>query len=149
MHQALSYSTSITTLNGVTSQTVQRYFAGEITPNYFIAKCMSVGMYYLYSYGLDNPNVRNTNYVMMNLNFSNLTLVKGFTVSYMPAVYYLQINHNKGYNVTSSLTLAKRNFPVSMNAFVNKTIRSEIPGHKDFVWNISLIYAFSHAYAKQ
>jgi len=31
----------------------------------------------------------------------------------------------------------------------NKTIQSQVPGHKDFVWNASLIYSFNNNYVKK
>jgi hypothetical protein len=63
-------------------------------------------MYYLYSYGIDNANVRNTHFAMLNMNFSNIKLTDKFFLIYMPQIYYLKINKNDGFNVTSTLTLA-------------------------------------------
>jgi hypothetical protein len=67
----------------------------------------------------------------------------------MPEIYYLRINNNIGYNVTSSLTLTRKNFPVSLSGFINKTIQSNIPGSKNLVWNASLIYSFNNKYIKK
>ncbi len=106
-------------------------------------------MYYLYSYGIDNANVRNTHFAMLNTNFSNIKLSDMFFLSYMPQIYYLRINKNDGFNVTSTLTLARKNFPVCFSVFGNKTIRSNVPGHKDFVWDASLIYSFNNQYVKK
>jgi len=36
--------------------------------------------------------------------------------------------------------VAKKNFPLSISAIINKTINSDITGSKNFVWNVSLIY---------
>jgi hypothetical protein len=127
----------------------QRYLAGEFTPNYFLTKKISVGLYYLYSYGFDNEYVRNTHFGMLNMNFSNIKLSDKFFLSYMPQIYYLRINRNDGYNVTSTLILARKNFPVLFSVFGNKTIKSDVPGHKDFVWNASLIYSFNSSYVKK
>jgi hypothetical protein len=46
------------------------------------------------------------------------------------------------------LTLAKNNFPLSVQGMLNKTIRSDIPGSRDFVWNTSIIYSFGNTYVK-
>lgn len=147
-HPALSFSTLPVVINGITQETIttQRYLAGEFCPNYFLTANISVGAYYLYSYGLDNEYVRNTHFAMLNMNFARIRLTKQLSLGYMPQVYYLRINDNEGYNVTSSLTLTRKNFPVFISAFVNKTIQSTIPGQKDFVWNLSLIYSFHHDY---
>jgi hypothetical protein len=150
-YESLSYSTLSVLTNGETKETIitQRYLAGEFAPNYFLTKNVSIGMYYLYSYGIDNVNVRNTHFAMLNMNFTNIKLSSKFFLSYMPQIYYLRINKNDGFNVTSTLTLARRNFPVSFSVFGNKTIKSNVPGHKDFVWNASLIYSFNNSYVKR
>jgi hypothetical protein len=150
-HEALSYSTISVMTNGESKATIitQRYLAGELAPNYFLAKNISVGMYYLYSYGIDNENVRNTHFAMLNMNFSNMKLSDKYYINYMPQIYYLRINNNDGFNITSTLTFARKNFPVFFTVFGNKTIQSHVPGHKDFVWNASLIYSFNNKYIKK
>ena len=150
-HPALSFSTLLVSTNGAPKETItaQRYLAGELSPNYFLAKNISIGMYYLYGYGIDNEYVRNTHLLMFNINFSNIKLSKQFILGYMPQIYYLRINNNNGFNFTSSLTLARRNFPLSLSAFINKTIQSNIPGIKNFIWNASLIYTFNKKYVPQ
>lgn len=151
VHESLSYSTLPVLTNGETKETIitQRYLAGEFTPNYFLTKNISIGLYYLYSYGLDNKYVRNTHYGMLNINFSNIKISDKFFLSYMPQIFYLRINKNDGFNVTSALTLARKNFPVIFSVFGNKTIQSHVPGHKDFVWNARLIYSFNNSYVKK
>jgi hypothetical protein len=151
VHESLSYSTLSVVTNGESKDNIvtQRYLAGEFTPNYFLTKNISVGFYYLYSYGFDNEYVRNTNFGMLNMNFSNIKLSDKFFLSYMPQIYYLRINWNDGYNITSTLTLSRKNFPVLFSVFGNKTIKSDVPGHKDFVWNASLIYSFNSSYVKR
>jgi hypothetical protein len=83
------------------------------------------------------------------MNFSNIKLSDKFFLSYLPQIYYLKINKNDGFNVTSTLTLARKEFPVFFSVFGNKTIQSHVPGHKDFVWNASLIYSFNNSYVKK
>ena len=150
VHESLSYSTMSVLTNGDSEETIttQRYLAGELVPIYFLTKNVSIGLYYLYSYGIDNENVRNTHFAMVNMNFAYIKLSDKLFLSYMPQVYYLRINKNDGFNVTSTLTLVRRNFPVLFSVFGNKTIKSHVPGHKDFVWNVSLIYSFKNKYVK-
>lgn len=150
VHESLSYSTLPVLTDGESKETIitQRYLAGEFAPNYFLTKNISIGLYYLYSYGIDNEYVRNTHYVMLNMNISNIKLSDKFFLNYIPQIYYLRINKNDGYNVTSTLTIARKNFPVYFSLFGNKTIKSNVPGHKDFVWNASLIYTFNNQYVK-
>jgi hypothetical protein len=149
-HPALAFSTIPVLTNGETKETIitQRYLAGEFSPNYFLTKNISVGIYYLYSYGVDNEYVRNTNFLMLNMNFTNIKLSKKYFISFMPQIYYLGINKNRGFNVSSMLTLSRKNFPVTLSGFINKTINSDIPGNKDFIWNICLIYNFNNNFVK-
>lgn len=150
-HAAMAFSTIPVLTNDVSRETIsaQRYLAGEFCPNYFLTEHISLGMYYLYSYGIDNQYIRNTNFLMLNMNFSNIKISKQFSVSYMPEIYYLRINNNEGYNFTSTLTLSKKNCPVSLSGFINKTIKSNIPGSKNLVWNASLIYTFNKEYVRK
>jgi hypothetical protein len=58
---------------------------------------------------------------------------------------------NNGISLIPTFSLgkpARRNFPVVFAVFGNKTIQSHVPGHKDFVWNASLIYSFKNKYVK-
>jgi hypothetical protein len=85
---------------------------------------------------------------MFNLNFSDIPLIWKFDLQFMPQKYYLRINRNNGFNYTSTLTLTRKNFPVSISAFGNKTIQCRIPESKDLICNISLIYNFSTDYSR-
>lgn len=149
-HPALAFSTMSVLTNGESKETIiaQRYLAGEFSPNYFLTRNVSIGIYYLYAYGIDNENVRNTNLLMFNMNFANIKLSDQYFISFIPQFYYLRINNNNGFNVTSSLILARKNFPVTLSGFINKSIKSDIPGNKDFIWNLSLIYSFNSNYVK-
>lgn len=150
-HPALSFFTVPVVTNGESKETIiaQRYLAGEFTPNYFLTKHISTGIYYLYGYGIDNESVRNTHLLMFNLNFSNIKLSNQFLLSYMPQVYYLRINNNEGFNFTSSLTLSSRDYPLSLSAYINKTLHSSVPGSKNFIWNVSLAYKFGKSYVER
>ena len=47
-----------------------------------------------------------------------------------------------GVYFNSTTTLLKRNFPFSLQSTINKTIKTNIPDDKNFVWNVTLFYAF-------
>ena len=51
-HLGLNFKTSVLPINGDTSEVTitRRYLAFELSPNYFLSKNISVGMYYLYSH---------------------------------------------------------------------------------------------------
>jgi hypothetical protein len=141
-HPSTVFSNTIITTNGVTKEaiTVRRYWAGELSPTYALSKNVSVGVYYLYARGLADAS-RNTNFVALNSNFSNINLGGDFFMKAAPQVYYLKIDNNDGYYATSTFTLAKRHFPLAISSIVNKKIESNVPSD-DFVWNVSLVYSY-------
>lgn len=141
-HPSTVFRNSTAIINGVNQDliTVRRYFAGEISPTYFISKNISVGLYYLYSRGLADA-IKNTNYVALGTNLTNIKLGGEYFMRVAPQVYYLRLDDNEGYYFTSSFTLTNRNLPLSISSIINKRIESAIQS-EDFVWNISLIYSY-------
>lgn len=147
-HLGMNFRSSTLPINGAPTETIilRRYLAGEMAPNYFVAKNISVGSYYLYSRGIDNGAVRNTHFITLNINFYRIPVTKQFYVRATPQIYYLYQDDNDGYFFTTTFTLAKQNFPLSLSSIINKELRSSIPGSKDFVWNLSLVYSFNRNY---
>jgi len=124
----------------------RRYLAAELAPNYFVAKNISIGSYYLYSHGMDYGAAKNTHFVTFNTNFSHITLSKKIYLRAVPQVYYLYQDGMEGYFFTSAFTLARQNFPLSVSSIINKLMHSNKTDTRDFVWNISLNYSFSKNY---
>ena len=139
------------TVNGITTETIttKRYLAGELAPNYHLSKAVSFGIYYLYSRGIDPGTTTNTHFLTLNANFSNLTLTKQFYLKLLPQVYYLKMDHQDGFYFTSALTLANHKIPFSISSVINKVIQTDITASKNFVWNISLVYAYNKKYVEQ
>ena len=149
-HPALNFRTDSFLLNGIKKGflVTRRYLSAEVVPNYFVSKNISVGIYYLYSRGLDNGTVRNTHFFTVNSNFSNIKLSNQFFARFIPQIYYLKQDGNDGIYFTYTLTLAKKNFPITLQSIGNKTIRTNVPGSQNFIWNASLIYSFNKTYVK-
>jgi hypothetical protein len=147
-HPALSFKTTATETDGVTEKTtkVYRYLAGELSPSYLLSKNINIGMYYLYSRGIEKEITRNTNLLALRGNFSNIKISNLFFMGFNPQIYYLKMDEHDGFYLNSTLTLAKSNFPVSLSAMFNKRIKSDIPADNDFIWNVSLRYAFNKEY---
>lgn len=150
-HLGLSFKTITETINSVATETTtaKRYLAGELVPNYSLTKDISIGMYYLYSRGIDNGTTKNTHFLTLNTNFSNIRLTKQFYLKFAPQVYYLKMDQHDGFYFTSALTLANRKIPLSISSAINKIIQTDIKASKNFVWNVSLIYAFNKKYVRQ
>jgi hypothetical protein len=141
-HPSFVFQTTSISTNGVSKDliTIRRFFASELTPTYFLTKDISIGLYYLYSRGLADAT-RNTNFIALNTNFSNIKLGKALFMKFAPQVYYLRLDDKEGYYVTSTVTMAKQNFPVAISSTFNKKIQSSIVTD-DFLWNVSLIYSY-------
>jgi hypothetical protein len=149
-HLGLNFKTSLLPINGDTSTTTvtRRYLAGELFPRVSLTKNISVGIYYLYSHGLDAGTIGNTHFITFNTNFSNIKITDQFFIRFNPQFYYLKLDAEDGFYFTSTLTVAKKNFPLSVSSTINKKINSNITGSKNLLWNISLVYAFNKKYVK-
>ena len=147
-HLGLNFKTTAISINDVATENivVRRYLAAELVPNYFVAKNISIGSYYLYSHGIDNGTVKNMHFVTINSNFSHIPITKEFFFRAVPQMYYLNQDGKEGYYFNSTFTIAEHSFPLSISSIINKELRSNVPGSKDFNWNISLVYSFSRNY---
>jgi hypothetical protein len=149
-HLGLNFKTSVLPINGDTNEVTiaRRYLAGEFFPRYSFTKDISVGIYYLYSHGLDAGTIGNTHFITLNMNFSNIKITDRFFINVNPQLYYLKLDAEDGYFFTTSLVLAKKKFPLSAAAIINKKINSNITGSKNLLWNASLVYTFNKKYFK-
>lgn len=125
---------------------VQRYLAGEVSPSYFLTKNIGIGMYYLYSRGIEEDIIRNTHYLAFRTSFSNIKLFDQFFLRFNPSIYYLNMDKDDGYYFNATITLARWNFPLTISSLINQTIQTDIPVGEDFIWNVSLIYTFNRKY---
>lgn len=150
-HPALNFREETVALNSVAKKVLvtRRYLATELAPNYAIGKKISVGMYYLFSKGIDEGTIGTTHFITFNSNFSNIKLSDEFFMRVTPQFYYLKLDAQDGFYFTSAVTLAKKNFPLSLSAVINKTINTHITGSKNFLWNVSLNYSFSKNYVRK
>jgi hypothetical protein len=150
MHPAIAFRPRVAEMNGTQQDVMiaQRYLAGEFSPNYFLTKSISVGLYYLHSHGFAKQSTRSTHFITVNSNFSNIKLSKQFSLRVNPQLYYLRMDNIGGFYVTSTFVLTKKNFPLSVSSIINKVINTDITASKDFVWNVTLTYAFNKEYVK-
>lgn len=126
----------------------QRFFAEEVVPTFKISDKVSLGLYYLHGNGLDKGTTKNTNFLALNTVFSNIRLIDDISLKLNPQLYVLKMDELHGYYVTSTFTLSKKDFPLTLTSVVNQVIKTDIPS-KDFVWNLSLIYTFNKEYVRK
>ncbi len=149
LHPAMNFRTVISLPDSNEIIVGRRYFAGELAPNYFISRNVSIGVYYLYSRGIDKEAVRNTHFLTLNSTISDIKLFWDLALRFTPQVYYLKQNEEDGFYGTATLALARKNFPLSALAIFNKTIESDITASKNFIWSISLVFSFNKVYAEK
>jgi hypothetical protein len=149
-HPALNFRTYRLPVNGDSTDitVTRRFLAGELVPNYYFSKNVSVGIYYLYSRGFDINTPKNGHFITINSTISNIKLPGSFLIKITPQFYYLKQDKRDGTYFTSSFTISKKNFPFAVSSIINKTLSGNILGSKDFVWNASLIYSFNKNYVR-
>lgn len=147
---AFSFKTYTLSNNGISKDymVVRRYLGGDLAPTYTVSKNFSLGIYWMYSYGVEKELVRNNHFVSLRGNFSNIKLSDQYLMRFAPQIYWLSLDENKGFYVGSTLSLVKRNFPFSISSTMNKAIQTEIIQGRNFLWNIALVYTFNGKYAK-
>jgi hypothetical protein len=147
-HPAINFRTAIIPVNGEMTETIiaKRFLTGELSPNYILAKNISIGFYYLYSRGIDEGTSRNTHFITFNANLSRLSITKEYFLRFNPHIYYLRQDDHDGFYFTYTLGLGRRNFPLAISSIINKKIRSDISRSEDFIWNVSLSYSFYKEY---
>ena len=150
-HPAFSFKTVTLATDGISQNIIrsQRYLAGEIAPTYLLTPYISVGIYYLNAHGLEEDLTQSTNYIALRCGLSNIRLSDQFYMRFNPQIYYLKMDKNDGFYLNATVTLAKRNFPLSVSSLVNRTIKTNIPVGEDFIWNVSLIYTFNKDYIEK
>ena len=143
-HPAFVFRSVTDSGNGAakTKTVTGRYLAGEIAPGYHLTKNVHVGVYYLYGHGLNEGTTDNTHFLRLHADVSNIRLTKQWFMRIDPQVYYLNMDQQQGVYMSASVALARKNIPLTLSAFVNKTISSEIDG-SSMLWNASLTYAFN------
>lgn len=147
-NHSLSFKTITETAPSISNEYIRatRYIAGAVTPNYQFNKYVGVGMYIIYTRGIEKFITRNTFMASLRPSISNIPIVKNIVARVGPELYYLKMDDNDGVFLNSIFTISKRNFPLSVSALINKTLKSNIPSDSDFLWNVSLIYSFSKDY---
>ena len=139
-------STQITENNAIKNIIkVQRFLAAELAPTYKINNKLSIGLYYLTSFGSKESSIKRANFLTLNA-ISDLKLFNDYQLRLNPQVYYLKMDANDGYYYTATATISKSTLPISVQAMINQPFKSNIIGGQSFVWNVSLVYSFNKLY---
>lgn len=147
---ALNFVSNAAIINGVEYDAIRarRFFPViELFPNHLLNKDISVGMHYQYGYGIEKDLAKHTHFTSLRANFSNIRLQGKYYLRFNPQFYYLRMDKRDGFYATAGLSLARKNFPVSISSLMNKAIDTDIPGN-NFDWNISVVYSFSNSFIR-
>lgn len=145
-HLGLNFFSSEVEISSTIAKKLQyeRYWVADIYPRYFVNENTSLGVYYMQSRGIDKGTVGISNFLTLNVNFSRINIIKNVFLGINPQLYYLNQDGVDGFYITSSFTLGKDNFPLTLNAMVNQPIETDIVAGNEFLWNLSLIYSFNY-----
>lgn len=143
-HLGLNFRRSVLPINNAptTILLTDRYLVAELSPTYSISKNLTLSAYSLLSHGLEPGTANLIQFYTMGVNFSNIKLSNQLYLKAFPQVYYLNMDKIDGIYFTSSFTLGKYNFPLSISSVFNKVINTQINTGKVFVWNVTVNYLF-------
>ena len=147
---ALNFVSNAAIINGVEHDAirVRRFFPViELFPNHYIRKDITLGVYYQYAYGIEKDLAKHTHFTSLRANFSNIRIQSKYYLRFNPQFYYLRMDKRDGFYATAGLSLARKNFPISISSLMNKAIDTDIPGN-NFDWNISVAYSFNNSFIR-
>jgi hypothetical protein len=144
-HPAMNFQIRKISEEGITSEITQmrRFLAWELAPSFSIRKNWSIGIYYLQGNGMQKDGPRTTHFLNLNTTLANMKVGRGFGFTFTPAVYHLYMDGHTGNYFTATGALTHVKYPFTLQYTINKTINSNLPGNKDFLWNIAFLYNFS------
>ncbi|MHA8087288.1 hypothetical protein [Aquirufa sp. Wall-65K1] len=141
-HLGLNFVNSrIPNLNdSINIQKTDRYLVLEMFPRYQVSQHLTMGVYYLRSHSLDPGTLNALDFLTLYTEINQIKLSNKTHLSITPQIYYLNIDGNSGYYLTSEISLSIHDFPIIFKSTMNKTFESKIEGSKPFLWNIKLVY---------
>lgn len=150
VHPAINLIRIPHTENGVTKEITEmlRFGAFEVVPSYQISKKVGVSAVYLQGHAFQKWGPQFTNVLFLNTAFTDLGLSKNLRISIFPSVFFLQTDGYRGDYFTLTTVLAHKNSPFSFSSTINQTFKADLPGNKDFMWNVGLNYGFGANYKK-
>ena len=125
-----------------------RFIAFEAVPSYQFNKKVGISAMYLQGNGLQNHGPQLTRVLFLNSNITNIGLGKNLYFNLFPSIYFLNTDGYRGDYFTLTGSLVHKKLPFSLQSTINQTFTSNVPGNKDFMWNVTLNYNFMKIYRK-
>ncbi|MEN9958360.1 MAG: hypothetical protein RLZZ474_604 [Bacteroidota bacterium] len=147
-HPAIIFKSIPVSINGNNEVVLraQRFLAAEVYQNYRFNQHVNVGFYYLVGAGSVENKTKPTNLLTLRGGYTNVKLGKEFVAGISTQLIYLFTNGEEGSYVNGTMTLAHKQFPVTLSCFYNQPINTNITGGKDPVWNVGATYAFNRMF---
>ena len=101
---------------------------------------------FLHGSGLQKHGPQNTNVLFLNTSISNIKLGEQLKFQFIPMVYFLNTDGFTGNYILTTGILSYRKSSFSLQSTINQTLKSDIPGNQDFMWNVMLSYSFRKIY---
>lgn len=132
--------------NGLTIEITEmfRAIAFEVVPSYQFNKHFGLSAMYLQGNGLQkNTGPQLVRVLFLNTSITNINLSENVVFNLFPSVFFLYADGRRGDYFTTTGVLTHKKLPFSVQSTINKTIKSNLEGNKDFMWNIGVNYIFN------
>jgi hypothetical protein len=103
-----------------------RIVAGEIINTFVVNPKVIVGLYYIYSRGVQTETLQNGHYLSFNATFPKIRLSEQINMIFSPQVFYLRLDERDGFYVAANLNIAKSDFPVSFGSTMYKLLITKL-----------------------
>jgi hypothetical protein len=126
-----------------------RFAAWEAVPSYQFSSHFGLSAMFLQGHGLQNHGPQMTNALFLNTAITNIKVGSGILFSLFPSIYYLNTDGYTGKYFSALAKIGHDKSPFSIQSNINQTITSNIPGNKEFIWNVGVNYGFSLDFIRQ
>ena len=149
-HPAFTLVRRTITDNGKAQEITQmlRFVGFEAVPSYQFNKHVGVSAMYLQGNGLQKEGPQTTRVLFLNLNVTQIGLGDKLRFNAFPSVYFLYTDGSRGDYLAFTGVLSHAKLPFSLQSTINQTFTSNIPGNRNFMWNVALNYRFNKQYRR-
>jgi hypothetical protein len=126
-----------------------RFAAWEAAPSYQFTPHFGISAMFLQGHGLQDHGPQMTNALFLNTAITNIDIGSQLLLSFFPTFFYLHLDRKSGKYFSAMAKIGHKKSPFSIQSNINQTITSNIPGNKEFIWNIGVNYGFSMKYIRQ
>lgn len=143
-HPAFTLIKRQDTENGKTTEITEmlRFIAFEAVPSYQFNNHFGVSAMYLQGNALQKSGPQQTSVLFLNTAITNIGLSQKLYLNLFPTVFFLNTDGYKGSYLTATVAVGHKKSPFSLQSTINQTFTSNVPGNKDFMWNVTLSYNF-------